>query len=76
MRDLVETIVSGIDLTEEEAGELLNHLTDPALDPVLAAAALAGLRAKGETSDELRGFALGLRRLAVRPDIPTDVVAV
>ncbi len=76
MRDLVETIVSGIDLTEEEAGELLNHLTDPALDPVLAAAALAGLRAKGETSDELRAFALGLQRLAVRPDIPTDVVAV
>jgi anthranilate phosphoribosyltransferase len=76
MRDLVETIVSGVDLTEEEAGELLNHLTDPALDPVLAAAALAGLRAKGETSDELRGFALGLRRLAVRPDIPSDVAAV
>jgi anthranilate phosphoribosyltransferase len=76
MRNLVEMIVSGVDLTEEEAGELLNHLTDPYLDPVLAAAALAGLRAKGETSDELRGFALGLRRLAVRPNIPTDVVAV
>ena len=76
MRDLVENIVSGIDLTEEEAGELLNHLTDPEVDPVLAAAALAGLRTKGETPDELRGFALGLRRLAVRPDIPTDVPAV
>ena len=76
MRDLVENIVSGIDLTEEEAGELLNHLTDPEVDPVLAAAALAGLRTKGETPDELRAFALGLRRLAVRPDIPTDVPAV
>ena len=76
MRDLVENIVSGIDLTEEEAGELLNHLTDPEVDPVLAAAALAGLRTKGETPDELRGFALGLRRRAVRPDIPTDVPAV
>ncbi len=76
MRDLVERIVSGIDLTEEEAGELLNHLTDPNLDPVLAAAALAGLRAKGETPDELRAFAIGLRRLAVRPIIPTDVPAV
>jgi anthranilate phosphoribosyltransferase len=76
MRGLVETIVSAIDLTEEEAGELLNHLTDPEVDPVLAAAALVGLRVKGETPDELRAFALGLRRLAVRPDIPTDVVAV
>ena len=76
MRDLVETIVSGIDLTEEEAGELLHHLTDSELDPILAAAALAGLRAKGETPDELRAFALGLRRMALRPDIATDVAAV
>lgn len=76
MRDLVEKIVSGVDLTEEEAGELLNHLTDPGLDPVLAAAALAGLRTKGETPDELRAFSLGLRRLALRPHIPADVPAV
>ena len=76
MRDLVERIVSGVDLTESEASELLNHLTDPELDPVLAAAALAGLRTKGETPDELRAFAFGLRRLAIRPDIPTDVRAV
>jgi anthranilate phosphoribosyltransferase len=76
MRDLLERIVSGVDLNESEASELLNHLTDPELDPVLAAAALAGLRTKGETTEELRAFALGLRRLAVRPDIPTDVRAV
>lgn len=76
MRALLEKIVSGSDLTEVEAGELLNHLTDPELDPVLAAAALAGLRTKGEAPSELRAFALGLRRLAVRPDIPTDVAAV
>ena len=76
MRDLVEKIVSGVDLTEAEARELLSELTDPELDQVLAAAALAGLRTKGETADELRGFALGLRELAVRPDIPNDVPAV
>jgi anthranilate phosphoribosyltransferase len=76
MRELVERILCGEDLTEGEAGTLLEHLTSPDLDPVLGAAALAGLRAKGETAAELRAFALGLRRLALRPDIPADVPAV
>jgi anthranilate phosphoribosyltransferase len=76
MRDLLDLIISGIDLNEAQSKELLEHLTDPDLDPVLAAAALAGLRTKGETADELRGFALGLRELAVRPDIPAGVSAV
>jgi len=76
MRDLVDKILSGIDLSESEARQLLDYLTDPELDQLLAAAALAGLRTKGETPDELRGFALGLRQLAVRPDIAPSVAAV
>lgn len=76
MRELVEKILSGTDLTETEARRLLGHLTDDALDPTLAAAALAGLRTKGESPDELRAFANGLRELAIRPDIPADTPAV
>ncbi|NIA25188.1 MAG: anthranilate phosphoribosyltransferase [Gammaproteobacteria bacterium] len=76
MRALVEKVLSGVDLTEHDARALLDHLTDPGLDSVLAAAALAGLRAKGETPDEVRAFALGLREIAIRPDIPAGVPAV
>jgi anthranilate phosphoribosyltransferase len=76
MRELVEKILSGTDLTEAEARRLLGHLTDDALDPTLAAAALAGLRTKGESPDELRAFATGLRELAIRPDTPADTPAV
>ena len=76
MRELIQKILSGIDLTETEARDLLGHLTDDSLDPILAAAALAGLRTKGEAPDELRGFAMGLRELAVRPNIPEGVPAV
>ncbi len=76
MRDLVEKILSGFDLTEPEARHLLDQLTDPELDQLLAAAALAGLRTKGETPDELRGFAVRLRELAVRPNLPIEARAV
>ncbi|MEX0826195.1 MAG: anthranilate phosphoribosyltransferase [Acidimicrobiia bacterium] len=76
MRDLVEKVVSGDRLTELEARRLLDGMTDPATDPVLSSAALVGLRVRGETADELRGFALRLRELAIRPEIPADVQAV
>jgi len=36
----------------------------------LAGALLAGLRAKVETADEIRGFATAMRELAIRPRIP------
>ena len=76
MKTLIEKLVAGSDLNEEEAAVLLEKLTDPGLDPAQAAAALAGLRAKGETADELRVFALGLRRMAIDPGIPAEAEAV
>ncbi len=69
MRDLVEKILSGESLSENEAGVLLDYLTADDLDPATAAAALAGMRTRGETADELRAFARGLQAIAVRPDI-------
>lgn len=76
MRDLVSKILDGRDLSEAESRQLLAELTDPDLDQILASAALSGLRVKGETADELRGFALGLREIAIRPDISEDAPAV
>lgn len=76
MRELVSRLVSGEDLTESEAMELVDLLTDASTDPVLASAALAALRTKGESATEVRGFALRLRELAIRPDIPENAFAV
>ncbi|MEA1902461.1 MAG: anthranilate phosphoribosyltransferase [Actinomycetota bacterium] len=76
MRDLVAKLASRSDLTQEEAADLLAAMTDPELDPVLAASALTSLRVKGETADEVRAFALGLRELALRPHTPPEVRAV
>lgn len=69
MRELIDKILSGDRLTEAEASELLDHLTSEDLDHAQAAAALAGLRTRGETADEMRAFARGLQEIAVAPDI-------
>ena len=48
----------------------MHKLADGDLTAALAGALLAGLRAKGETADEIRGFARAMRELAVHPEIP------
>jgi anthranilate phosphoribosyltransferase len=70
LRDTLEHLLSGKSLTEAEAEELLRALTGADMAPALAGALLAGLRAKGVTADELRGFARAMRALARRPAIP------
>jgi len=72
----LDKLAEGQDLTEPEARGLLDTMTDPELDQVQASAALTALRMKGETADEVRGFALRLRELAIRPDTPVAAQAV
>ena len=69
-RQLLEQLLQRRDLTEIEAGELLRELTLPELAPPMAGALLAALRAKGVTSDEVRGFAGAMRALARKPALP------
>jgi len=67
---ILDGLLNGRDLSERQAYELMNKLADGDLPEALAGALLAGLRAKGETADEIRGFATAMRELAVHPDIP------
>jgi len=76
MKSLLDKLVDGHSLTEHEARTLLDAMADPDLDQVQAAAALTALRMKGETADEVRGFALRLRELAIRPETPLGSRAV
>src|SRR3984885_8678488 len=69
-RQILEQLLQRRDLTEIEAGELLRELTLPELAPPMAGALLAALRAKGVTSDEVRGFAGAMRGLARKPALP------
>lgn len=67
---LLDTLLDGNALTEKQAYDLMHALAAGELPDALAGALLAGLRAKGETADEIRGFATAMRELSVDPGIP------
>ena len=70
LREVLELLLDRRNLSEAQAADLLVALTDPTLSPALGGALLAGLRAKGVTADEVRGFAKTMRKLARRPILP------
>lgn len=67
---LLDRLLDGNALSESEAFDLMHSLAAGEIDAALAGALLAGLRAKGETAEEIRGFATAMRELALHPDIP------
>jgi anthranilate phosphoribosyltransferase len=67
------------DLSREEASAALRQIADSTVGEAQAAAFLMGLRAKGETAEEIAGLADAMRHLAVRvvtssPDALVDIV--
>ena len=67
MSPALERLLAGGDLSEEQAAGLMERLADETLPPAVAGAVLAALAVKGETAEELRGFARAMRGLARRP---------
>lgn len=64
VRELLDQLLEGQAITEAQAGDLMRLLAEGSLEPAQAGAILAALRSKGETADELRGFANAMRELA------------
>lgn len=73
---MLDRLLDGKDLTEQEARDVMTTFAAGELEPAMAGAMLAGLRAKGETADEIRGFATAMRELAVHPEIPAGIPTV
>jgi anthranilate phosphoribosyltransferase len=67
---LLNDLLAGQSLDEEAARGLLRRMATGSVAPALAGGLLVALRQKGETADEIRGFARGMRELARRPAIP------
>ncbi len=69
LRDTLQQLLDGRNLSQDEASALLIALTDANTPQAMAGALLIALRGKGVTADELRGFATTMRSLARRPII-------
>ena len=68
--DLLHAAIGGRSLTEQEAENAMRALLAGESTPVLTAAFLTALRMKGETVDELTGFARAMR--AASTPLPID----
>jgi anthranilate phosphoribosyltransferase len=75
-REILEQLLDRRDLSQGDAAQLLNNLTDTALAPAMAGALLAALRSKGLSPAEVRGFAGAMRALARRPELPESLDAI
>jgi len=60
------TVFDGRTLTRERAREVMGRLMDGELSQMQAAALLAALRTRGETVDEIVGFAEAMRERSIR----------
>lgn len=76
LREALDHWIDGRSLAADQAARVMQALTDPATPPALSGAALIALQAKGIVADELRGFAMAMRELARRPQIPDELQGV
>jgi anthranilate phosphoribosyltransferase len=64
IREAIKKVVTGQHLAENEAGEVLEEIMDGAATPAQIASFLTALHLKGETVEEITGFARVMRRRA------------
>ena len=76
VRSALNTIVDGGTLSMDEARAAMGAVMDGEATPAQLAALLMGLRMRGETVDELAGFAGAMRERSVRVEAPDGAIDV
>ncbi len=71
IREAIERVLSGEHLDRDGARSVMDRLMSGEVAPVRIAALLTALRAKGETVDEIAGFAEAMRRRAEQVELAT-----
>jgi len=66
IRDVISTLVDGTDLSREESAAVMAEIMEGQATPAQIAAFLTALRLKGETPEEITGFAETMRKKATR----------
>jgi anthranilate phosphoribosyltransferase len=73
MRDLLNKVIQGESLDSAETEDLMRRMMDEELTPIQIGAFLVALRAKGETADEVVGFARTMRARARPIEVPGNL---
>jgi anthranilate phosphoribosyltransferase len=74
VRAALAAVVEGRTLTVEEAREAMGAVMDGEATPAQLAALLVALRMRGETVDELAGFASAMRERVLRVEAPPGAI--
>jgi len=74
VKDAVVHLVDGHSLSQEEAAGAMRDIAEGLATPAQVAALMVALRMKGETAEEVAGFAQIMREYATRVDAGDDVV--
>ena len=72
MREVLEKLVRREDLTLDESADLMRAIMSGELSDAQVAGVLVGLRAKGETVEEITGFARAMREKSVKVTLRTN----
>ena len=65
IKDAIKKVIERKDLTKDEASSVMDEIMTGAATPSQITAVITALRMKGETVDEITGFALKMREHAV-----------
>lgn len=76
MKQAIQHLIDRKDLTEDEAAEVMRQIMEGTATSAQIAALAVALRAKGETVEEITGFARVMREYAVAVPVNTDKVIV
>ncbi len=76
MKHAIQHLIDGNDLSETEAANVMRQIMEGTATPAQIAALAVALRMKGETIEEITGFARIMREYAVFVPVHTDKVVV
>ncbi|MDQ2798014.1 MAG: anthranilate phosphoribosyltransferase, partial [Armatimonadota bacterium] len=76
MKHAIQHLIDGNHLTEAEASDVMTQIMEGTATPAQIAALAVALRMKGETVEEITGFARVMREYAVFVPVQTDKIIV
>ena len=74
IKKMLQKIIDGKSLTLEEATHVMNEIMTGKVNPSLLSGILVALKSKGETAEEIAGFALAMRENSIKLNNTDDNV--